>query len=1301
MKKRRLSFLLSLVMLLSLLPTTALAADTYPAASEVCVYGNKYFATDHHYFRNGETVCSNDPTNYNAYYNPSTGTLTLDGYDGGSITAGGTNADITVVLKGKNTINGALDNSRGGDITITSDSGGTLSITQTTAVSGNAAIGIKAGLSGSIQTGSVTIKDDAKVTIKVTHDGMNGYEDAYGIFAKENITISDNASVDITCATPKNTYSNIYCNGLRADKNVTVNTDGTIKIDVTTAGADSTQSFGIYPMGNAVLTKVGEMEVQWKKHKTNTGYPGGAVYKGISFNADTHAVNVDTTNCYASYRSGQPYEVTVGYGYLTGPGVKHAKDSGRFLAGDKVNITPDEKKGKSGEVIPFKEWTASGVTLDNSATTENNSFTVPANAVTVTAKHNPFDGKPTFTPTGSTGTDGTLTFKTKVKTQGGDEYFRLVKEADVNDTSKYISINPSMTSTGGSYEYQLNASSLNYNAGHIEPGEYYVAERLNGAYYLSDKFAVNYTATPAANISLDKTSTMDFGSIEAGYSTAPAAKSVTITNNGTAATGALNIALDGTNAGSFTVNPTNIADIASGSGTDTFTVQPKPGLTAGIYTATVKVSGTGVTAQSFDVKFTVTAPLTAIAVPAANTGHIYDGTEKTGVSAGTGYSLGGIYEAIDVGATDYTATATLDSGYKWTDGSTDVKTITWNIGKRTPTVADFTFAPPTDLTYNGNNKTASVTLNSPLSISKSGAINVKYEKSGSVVTETKDVGTYTVKIDVTGGENFNAASNLNDSAWKFSITPANQSAPTTLGVAAPITSDGNGKITGTTDKMEYSTDSGFTSPAGTTCTDTATEVTPGTYYVRLKADANHNAGAVSTALIVPAYSATKYTVTVTSDANGTASADKTSVVAGETVTLTATPNSGYVFDKWADKTPVGLTIDTDGKFNMPGENVIVKATFKGAALTGTASITGTLKFNEELTATLTGGNNTGTLTYKWYRGSDEIIGATGSTYTLVEEDIGKTITVKITSDAQTGEITGSTTGKIEKADGPAEPSVTPVACTSSSNNDGKIIGVNTTMEYSAVSDFATKTTCTGSEITGLVNGTYYVRVAETTTHKAGTAATVIVSAYTASGTSGGTSSGGFSGGGYVPTTQKPDIKAGEGGSIALSKDGTTATITPNAGMMIDKVMLNGKDMGALTVVKGIKTGDKLEVSFKQTAEEKAKMDKAVAEQVGKAGLTARSARTAKKNVKLVVKSDLEGITDAGYTVEYKFYRSTKKSAGYKAMKTGKSGIYINTYGKKGTLYYYKVKVMVYDKDGNLTAQSALKQCKYASRLWTK
>ena len=74
------SFLLSLVMLLSLLPTTALAADTYPTANEVCVDGSKYFGEPgHYYFKNGASACSKDPNNYNAYYNPRTGTLTLDG----------------------------------------------------------------------------------------------------------------------------------------------------------------------------------------------------------------------------------------------------------------------------------------------------------------------------------------------------------------------------------------------------------------------------------------------------------------------------------------------------------------------------------------------------------------------------------------------------------------------------------------------------------------------------------------------------------------------------------------------------------------------------------------------------------------------------------------------------------------------------------------------------------------------------------------------------------------------------------------------------------------------------------------------------------------------------------------------------------------------------------------------------------------------------------------------------------------------------------------------------------------------
>ena len=99
-----------------------------------------------------------------------------------------------------------------------------------------------------------------------------------------------------------------------------------------------------------------------------------------------------------------------------------------------------------------------------------------------------------------------------------------------------------------------------------------------------------------------------------------------------------------------------------------------------------------------------------------------------------------------------------------------------------------------------------------------------------------------------------------------------------------------------------------------------------------------------------------------------------------------------------------------------------------------------------------------------------------------------------------------------------------------------------------------------------------------------------------------------------------------------------------------------------------------------------------------------SSKTSKNNIKVTAKVDSEeiaAIEKLGYTVKYKYYRSTNKASSYslKATKTAKS--YINTSGKKGAKYYYKVRVAVYDSDGNLICQSALKQCRYACRTWTK
>ena len=486
--------LLALVMVVGMLPTTAFAAGN-PDPTAVFVDGGKSFYNNRLYYKKGDQDknFTGNEGDYIAHYNPATGTLTLNGYSGGSISVGGVKcSDITVVLKGTNTINGSLENAVGGDITVTSSDGGTLSISKTTSGS-NSAIGIETGLSASYTTGNVTIKGNAKVTINMTHNGTSTYEKAYGIFAKENITISENASVDITCATPNNTTGGGNCNGLYAAKDVTIDTNGTIKIDVTNAGRDKDNgySYGVYHMRTATLTKVGNMEVQWKKEGNSTRYSGGAFTRGATFSDTDHAINEDTTNCYASYRFGTPRTVMVENGTLTGTGVKYANGSGKFLAGDKVNIKPNEKKSSDGTLIPFKEWTSEGVALA-SPTTPNTSFNVPTNDVTVTATYNPFDGAPVFTRTSDS--SGTIKFKT-VANPDNSEFFEYVKDGETAYNRPYSQ--PTTTSSASPYEYSVSVST--YYAGDIknlEAGDYRMAVTLNGERYLSEKFTVNYTAAP-------------------------------------------------------------------------------------------------------------------------------------------------------------------------------------------------------------------------------------------------------------------------------------------------------------------------------------------------------------------------------------------------------------------------------------------------------------------------------------------------------------------------------------------------------------------------------------------------------------------------------------------------------------------------------------------------------------------------------------------------------------------------------------------------------------------------------------
>ena len=130
-------------------------------------------------------------------------------------------------------------------------------------------------------------------------------------------------------------------------------------------------------------------------------------------------------------------------------------------------------------------------------------------------------------------------------------------------------------------------------------------------YVTADKVATDFVKN--CSISLSQIAPYIFDEATEGYGD-QTALDVTVTNTGNAATGALTVSLFGDNSDAFVVEPNTIDNIAvggnadgNGNGNNSFTVTPKTGLTAGTYTATVKVSGTDIVTQSFDVEFTVKA----------------------------------------------------------------------------------------------------------------------------------------------------------------------------------------------------------------------------------------------------------------------------------------------------------------------------------------------------------------------------------------------------------------------------------------------------------------------------------------------------------------------------------------------------------------------------------------------------------------------------------------------------------------------------------------------------------------------
>ena len=161
-------------------------------------------------------------------------------------------------------------------------------------------------------------------------------------------------------------------------------------------------------------------------------------------------------------------------------------------------------------------------------------------------------------------------------------------------------------------------------------------------------------------------------------------------------------------------------------------------------------------------------------------------TASVTLTASTGYAFS---DSVSV-SLNGTAVDSSNISYN-ADGTITVKYTFAAKNKRKLTSSDFTFAAPSVLVYNGSAKTASVTT----ALDGVGDITIKYydENGAKLSSAPVNAGTYTVKIDVAEGDDYQAISDLTADSWKFSILfgCAHTSLTKVPAKSATCTTDGN------------------------------------------------------------------------------------------------------------------------------------------------------------------------------------------------------------------------------------------------------------------------------------------------------------------------------------------------------------------------------------------------------------------------------------------------------------------------------------------------------------------------------
>ena len=380
------------------------------------------------------------------------------------------------------------------------------------------------------------------------------------------------------------------------------------------------------------------------------------------------------------------------------------------------------------------------------------------------------------------------------------------------------------------------------------------------------------------------------------------------------------------------------ADVAAGTTEMTITISGTPteakseSLWIEIPVGKLKTTNYGMTVGFENAEYDIVSG-TPVDCPEGIKGLVFNKSEQNGIPANEAYT---VQNGRAINAGKYTAKLILKIGYKWSDGTTEDKMVEWEIARR-PIEVELTIEKD-KYEYTGYAITPSHTVKDKgsLSVLETREYSVSYEHN-------KEIGWATMTVSDKDGGNYQITVSVSK---KFEIVKGTKTPPTGLQGVAP-SADGamDGKITGTTTDMEYSTDTAFTSHKP--CTDTETiGLAEGTYYVRFTATATTEASnyvAVHVRL---------NTVTVV-DGDGS---KVTKHKSGTSVTVTVTIPTGKSFIKWVYE---GVTIPTadvtkqEITFTMPEKDVKLTALFKdidyNITVTDGTSSAPTAKYQDEVT----------------------------------------------------------------------------------------------------------------------------------------------------------------------------------------------------------------------------------------------------------------------------------------------------------------------------------------------------------------